>query len=161
MPNIFQEAKITHNYNNKASATKTEKVGEIFSMDLGYVKGEVDNQLVCLHDGYSSYILIIDYETCYTWLFLMKNKKPPTNMIMTFLKIYGLKNYGDKIVHTDQGGELANSMQFCKTIADCRYQIEISGTDNSSQNGKAERPHSTMANMMRASLDNASLHPKY
>ena len=43
----------------------------------------------------------------------------------------------------------------------CGYQCEVTGTENSSQNGKAERPHRTMANMMRASLDNASLHPKY
>jgi len=34
--------------------------------------------------------------------------------------------------------------------------MEVTGADNSSQNGKAEKPHQTLANMMRASLTNAS-----
>ena len=46
-------------------------------------------------------------------------------------------------------------------VSECGYQIEVTGADNSSQNGKAERPHRTLANMMRASLENASLHPRY
>lgn len=158
---ICQESKITHNYNHETTTTTPTKVGEIFSMDFGFVKGKIDNRLVRSHDGYSSYILIIDHKTRYTWVFLTKSKQPPTNMIKTFLKIYGLKHDGVKIVRTDQGGELANSTQFCKTVAECGYQVEITGADNSSQNGKAERPHRTLANMMRASLDNASLHPKY
>ena len=157
---ICQEAKITHNYSHQATDTAT-KVGEIFSMDFGFVKGKVDNRLVRSHDGYSSYVLIVDHKTRYTWVFLTKNKKPPTNMIKIFLNIYGLKNVGVKIVRTDQGGELARSALFRSIVSECGYQVEITGADNSSQNGKAERPHRTMANMMRASLDNASLHPKY
>ena len=46
-------------------------------------------------------------------------------------------------------------------MAQCGYQVEITGTDNSSQNGKVERPHQTLAAMMRSSLVNDSLHKKY
>ena len=82
-------------------------------------------------------------------------------MISKFLVAYGLKDDQVKIIRTDQGGELANSQAFRDAVAAHGYQVEITGAENSSQNGKAERPHRTMANMMRASLDNASLHPKY
>ena len=82
-------------------------------------------------------------------------------MISKFLTAYGLKDDQVKIVRTDQGGELTNSQEFCDTIAVNGYQMDITGAENSSQNGKAECPHWTMANMMRTSLDNASLHPKY
>ena len=87
---ICQEAKITHKYNHHVDPTKATKVGQIFSMDFGFVRGKVDNRLVRSHDGYSSYVLIIDHKTRYTWVFLTKNKKPPIKMIKTFLKIYGL-----------------------------------------------------------------------
>ena len=158
---ICQESKIAHNYNHHKVPDKAERVGEIFSMDFGFVKGKVDNRLVRSHDGYSSYILIIDHKTRYTWIFLTKNKRPPTMMIKKFLNVYGLKENRVKLVRTDQGGELANSKEFRDTVASCGYQCEITGADNSSQNGTAERPHRTMAQMMRASLDNAGLHPKY
>ena len=158
---ICQEAKITRKYNHQVDPTKATKVGQVFSMDFGFVKGKVDNRLVRSHDGYSSYILIVDHKTRYTWVFLTKNKSPPIQMIKTFLNVYGLKKDGVKLIRTDQGGELARSQQFCNTVSACGYQIEITGADNSSQNGKAERPHRTLANMMRTSLENASLHPKY
>ena len=158
---ICQEAKISHDYNHHVSPPKADRVGEIFSMDFGFVKGNVDNRLVRSHDGYSSYILIVDHKTRYTWVFLTKNKRPPTLMITKFLTAYGLKNNQVKIVRTDQGGELANSKEFKEVVSNCGYQVEITGAENSSQNGKAERPHRTLANMMRASLTNAGLHPKY
>ena len=158
---ICQESKVEHNYNHHVGPTKAAMVGEIFSMDFGFVKGKVDNRLIRSHDGYNSYLLIIDHKTRYTWVFLTKNKKPPTLMITKFLQTYGLKDNRVKIIRTDQGGELANSPEFRDTIAKNGYQCEITGAENSSQNGKAERPHRTMANMMRSSLETAGLHPKY
>ena len=151
----------THNYNHHAGPDKAELVGEIFSMDFGFVKGKVDNRLVRSHNGYSSYVLIIGHKTRYTWVFLTKNKRPPTEIITKFLQVYGLKDERVKIVRTNQGGELVNSKEFHSTIAACGYQCEITVAENSSQNGKAERPYRTMANIMRASLENATLHPKY
>ena len=82
-------------------------------------------------------------------------------MIKTFLNTYGLKNEGVKLIRNDQGGEFDQSQQFRDTVYACGYQVEITGADNSSQNGKAECPHRTLANMMRATLKNAGIHPKY
>ena len=56
---------------------------------------------------------------------------------------------------------MARSQTFCRTVASCGYHHEITGADNSSQNGKGEQPHQTLAAMMRSSLDSASLHTKY
>ena len=77
------------------------------------------------------------------------------------MTVYGLKQDGVKIIRSDQGGELAKDSVFRDTVSSCGYQIEITGADNSSQNGKVERPHRTLSQMMRAALSNADLHPKY
>ena len=158
---ICQESKIAHEYNHEPSKIIPSKVGELVSMDYGFVKATNDNKMVRSHDGYSSYILIVDHATRYMWVFLTKNKCPPIHFIDRFLRTYGLQDDTVKIVRTDQGGELARSTAFCQTVAQCGYQVEITGTDNSSQNGKVERPHQTLAAMMRSSLSNASLHKKY
>ena len=95
------------------------------------------------------------------WVFLTKNKCPPIHLIDCFLQTYGLQDDTVKIARTGQGGELARSTIFCKTVAQCGYQVEITGTDNSSQNSKMERPHQTLAAMMQSCLENAGLHKKY
>ena len=103
---ICQEAKITHNYNHNVDPTKATKVGQIFSMDFGFVKGKVDNRLVRSHESYSSYILIVDHKTRYTWVFLAKNKQPPIQMIKNFLTIYGLKDDEGGVIDPDYTGEI-------------------------------------------------------
>ena len=74
---------------------------------------------------------------------------------------YGLKRDTVKITRSDQGGELAKDSAFRNNVSSCGYQIEITGTDNSSQNGKVERPHRTLSQLMHVALSNADLHPKY
>ena len=119
---ICQESKIAHEYNHNPPTITPSKVGELFSMDYGFVKATTDNRMVRSHDGYSSYILIVDHATRYMWVFLTKNKCPPIHLIDRFLRTYGLKDDTVKIVRTDQGGELARSSAFCKTVAQCGYQ---------------------------------------
>ena len=65
------------------------------------------------------------------------------------------------IIQTDQGGELARSNSLKEVVTKAEYTIEITGADNSSQNGLAERPHRTLGDMARAGLENAGLHVKY
>ena len=65
-------------------------------------------------------------------MFLTKNKRPPLHTLKTFLTVYGLKENGVKLIRTDQGGELAQSQQFCNIVSACGYQVEITGADNSS-----------------------------
>ncbi len=95
------------------------------------------------------------------WVFLTKNKTPPISTVQKFLKTYGLKSDSVKTIRTDQGGELAKDSAFRNIVNECGYQVQINGSVNSSQNGKVERPHRTLSQMMRAALLNADLHPKF
>ena len=92
--------------------------------------------------------------------FLSKNKHPPLCTVKQFLWTYGQK-HGVRIVWTDQGGDLSKSTLFWKALQESHYSIEITGSDNSSQNGIAERPHRTLAYMVRADLENSGLPTKY
>ena len=74
-----------------------------------------------------------------------------------FFKTYGLKDKTQRYVHTDQGGELARSEEFRRTIMTAGYILEPTGAGNSSQNGKGERPHRTLANMVLCLLYSSSL----
>ena len=129
-------------------------------MDLGFVHAKQNNHLIRSHDGFDSYLLITDAKTRYLWIFLCKNKKTPTKTVKLFLDQHG-QTQGPRIIRTDQGGELAKSKLMQDTIAAAGYSLEITGSDNSSQNGTVERPHRTLANMMRAALTNSGIGEKY
>ena len=136
------------------------RFGDKFQMDFGFMAGKLDNKIIRSHEGYNCYLLIIDYHTRYIWVFLSRNKTPPIRTISQFLRTYGNTD-GVRIIRTDQGGELARSMLFKETVSKAEYTIEITGADNSSQNGIAERPHRTLGDMVRARLENSGLHVKY
>ena len=132
------------------------RFAERFQMDFGFMSSKIDNKIVRSHDGYNCYLLIVDYFTRYLWVFLTKNKSPPIKTVKQFLRTYGNKD-GIRIIRTDQGGELAKSGTFQTMLQDSGYSIEVTGADNSSQNAVVERPHQTLANMVRAGLHNAGL----
>ena len=143
------------------SVNHISKFGQRFQMNYGFMRGSQDTQTnIRSHEGYNYYLLIVDYFTRYTWVFLSKNKAPPVRLLTTFLQTYGNKN-GTRIVHTDQGGELARSKSFTDVLSNVNYSLEITGSDNSSQNSIAERPHRTLADMIRAGLENSGLHVKF
>ena len=155
-----QETKGTKIKNKHTTNISPTSVGEQFHMDIGFVHGKQNNRIIRSHDGFDSYILITDAKTRYLWMFLCKNKNPPLKTVQLFLDQHGLKS-GTRIVRTDQGGELAKSKLMQDTIAAAGYSLEITGSDNSSQNGTVKRPHRTLANMMRAALTNSGLSAKY
>ena len=80
--------------------------GKRFHMDFGFVWGPKDLQriihnkrtpkhktaksnhqpLLISHNGYSSYLLVVDVATCFIWIFLTKSKEPPFTTLQLFLK---------------------------------------------------------------------------
>ena len=56
-------------------------------------------------------------------------KKPPINLVRIFLYKYGIKDGQPGIIHTDQGGELARSIDFRDFIADSHYILETTRSD--------------------------------
>lgn len=80
----------------------------------------------------------------YGWIFHSKNKQPPLATVRYFLTSYGIKDDNSvQIVRTDQGGEFAKFNAFKQQIEQAGYTLEVTGADNSGQNGIAERPHNT------------------
>ena len=158
---VCHEMNITKTTNKKSTVPIVNAFGQRFQMDFGFMKGKHgNNNNIRSHDGYNSYLLIVDYHTRYLWVFLTKNKAPPLKVVTQFLSTYGLKD-GIRTIRTDQGGELARSNAFRKVLDTAGYSLEITGSDNSSQNSIAERPHRTLGDMVRAGLENSGLHPKF
>ena len=157
---ISQEMNITKTTSKLNSSVKITRFAEQFQMDFRFMSVKEGNELIKSHDGYNCYLLIVDLFTRYLWIFLSKNKHPPLRTVKQFLWTYGQK-HGVRIVWTDQGGDLSKSTLFWKALQESHYSIEITGSDNSSQNGIAERPHRTLANMVRADLENSGLPTKY
>ena len=108
---------ITMTSNKYLSTPLIAAFGQRFQMDFGLMKGKHDNNNnnnnnnIRSHDGYNSYLLIVDYHMIYLWVFLTKNKAPPLKVVTQFLSTYGVKD-GIRTVRTDQGGDLARTNAF-------------------------------------------------
>ena len=208
-------SKLTKKSGNKTSTTEHFLPGTMFHMDFGFMSGPSNLQdvfykghtpkstTVASRDGHVAYLLIIDAASRYVWVFPVKSKKPPINLIHTFLTRHGQARTGlittsangvltrshqvrtmlatdhptltlqttptphplfhssyDQpkfAVRTDNGSELAGSELFRSTIHEHGYLVETTGTDASSMNGKAERPHRTIKERVRCLLWNAGL----
>ena len=156
---VCAEAKGTKQKNSTTQDYSKMYIGQQFHMDFGFVSGrDHKNQIIRSHDGYNSYLLIVDAKTRYMWTFLSKTKDPPLKTIKLFLQMHGA-HHG--VIRTDQGGELARSKAFQDVITNANYTLETTGAGNSSQNGLAERPHRTLGNMIRAALLNSNLPQKF
>ncbi len=154
------EAKITARKNRTSIDTPAKHAGEQYHMDFGFVSATKDSNIIRSHDNFKAYLLVVDNKTHYTWVFLSKNKQPPLKTLRLFLQQNGLPQ-GQRIIRTDQGGELAASHAFQDLVAEFGYSVETTGADNSSQNGLVERPHRTLANMVRATLSDTGLPDKF
>ncbi|KAI2511380.1 hypothetical protein MHU86_2991 [Fragilaria crotonensis] len=143
--------------------------GQIFHMDLGFFRGP--SNLVEVYDrhaaplpkliesrqGFVCYLLIIDRCTRYTWIFPLRSKSVPPDLIRLFFQTHGNQNRIVKTLRTDGEGSLAESPKFRSIIAEYGYTLEKTATDTSSQNGLAERPHRTMGEMTRCLLYSAAM----
>eukprot|EP00804_Cyclotella_cryptica_P024685 CCRYP_001671-RA/>CCRYP_001671-RA protein AED:0.29 eAED:-0.05 QI:0/0/0/0.33/1/1/3/0/660 len=108
----------------------------------------------------SSYLLVVDKTTRYTWIFPTKSKKPPVEIIRLFLSKYGHEDGG--LIRVDQGGELARCTEWrTMVLKEHRYVVEPTGADSPSQNGQAERYNETIATITRTLLYGADLTAQY
>ena len=139
--------------------------GQHFHMDFGFVRGsnykvkDSDGKTLTSIDGKNSYLLIVDRATRYLWIYLSASKQPPLQFINDVLHKFKC-DHPHRTVRTDQG-ELGTSAQFKKLIQQLGFSLELTGADNSRQNGIAERPHRTLAETMRCMLYSAELGPEY
>lgn len=170
-------SKLTKAPKGKTETFEASKPGERYHMDFGFVRGpkyiastrrnklqkrpQQKNPIITSREGFNSYLLITDAYTRVCWIFLLKSKEPPTETIRAFMEIYGRRDNTQRFIRTDQGGELARSTEFRQILLKSGYLLEDTGSDTSSQNGRGERPHQTLSNMMRCLLYNAGLGSAY
>ncbi len=140
--------------------------GQHFHMDFGFVRGKEfvskseEGRTITSTDGYNSYLIIVDRKTRYTWGFLTASKVPPVTHAEAVLRKYKCE-HEHRTVRTDQGKELGLSKDFKVMLARQGFVLDPTGSDNSRENGIAERPHRTLAQMMRCGLHSAGLGPEY
>ena len=149
----------------------TIECGQSFSMDIGFIRGpsnlpevlsrteEPALKIIESRHGYVCYLLIIDKRSRYTWVFPLKSKSVPLELVRTFLTTHGSTTARNRTIRTDGEGSLAESSQFRRLVQNPQfgYILQKTATDSSSQNGLAERPHQTLATMVRCLLYSASL----
>ena len=111
-------------------------------------------------DGKNAYLIVVDRATRLQWAFTTDNKRPPLEIIKNLLNKFKSANK-HRTVRVDQGGELGRSAEFLKTVTECGYIVETTGSDASSQNGMAERPNRTYGQMMRCLLHSSGLGPEF
>jgi dUTP pyrophosphatase len=140
--------------------------GQRLHMDFGFVRGsdwkriDTDGKLVTSNDGYRSYLLIVDRKTRYSYIFLTKTKQPPLQEVRGILTKYA-GVYRDCSVTTDNGGELAKSVEFRRVIRDAGYTLKTTGAFSSAQNGLVEKPNQDIARIVRALLYSSNLGSQY
>jgi hypothetical protein len=110
------------NHGGPQSTRETFIRGTSFHMDLGFIRGPKNLQevlhdgatpqetIIKSHDGFSSYLLIIDAAAKYIWVFLLKSKDPPIALVDQFLNKHGTAQKG--IITTTPDGLLNKSKTF-------------------------------------------------
>lgn len=108
--------------------------------------------------GFTTALNIIDAATRKLWTFVTSDKIPPIRQINFFL------SYRKKIqkpcheIHIDEGGELAKSSEFTDILMDATVNLQTMGGYTSCLNGKVERSHQTLTNMLRESIRDTNHH---
>ena len=141
--------------------------GQHFHLDFGFVRGsdyrekdDTTGKTFTSIDNKNSYLLIVDRKTRYMWTYNSASKEPPLLAIRTILSKFGSKD-AHRTVRTDQDKGLGRSKDFLKLLQDLNFTPELTGTDNSQQNSRAERPHKDLGQMMRCLLHSSNLGPEY
>jgi hypothetical protein len=143
--------------------------GQVFQMDIGFIRGplnldnvlarteDADTKIIESRNGFVCYLLIVDRKTRYMRPFPLKSKSVPLELLWTFLTIHGHPTCHNKCIRTDGEGSIAESQQCRNMLTKLGYMMQRTATDSSSQNGLAERPHQTLATMVRCLLYSSSL----
>ncbi len=118
------------------------------------------DRVVQLYDGFTSYLLIVNEATRYVWVFLTTSKDPPLDIVSKFLHHHSHKTGGS--IRTDQGGELAHSLEFQDLVLwKFHYTLEPTGADSPSQNGTVKVYNDKFAVRARTLLFGSGLSAEY
>jgi hypothetical protein len=149
--------------------TRVAERGRRFYFDFGFIRASNEDysrptkekdRVIESYDGFTSYLLVVDEVSKYSWIFLTKSKDPPIELTRLFLEEYAHVDGGK--IRCDQGGELARSAEWRKMVLEkYKYYVEPTGADSPSQNGQVEKYNGTLGTIVRTLLYGASLPAKY
>jgi hypothetical protein len=91
------------------------------------------------------------------WNFSTASKRVPLEILEFFFGALSKENISILGVRVDEDGALANNTEFSDFLLARSIPLESTGGYASFLNGKIERPHRTIANMVRAMLLNSGL----
>jgi len=106
---------------------------------------------------FSRLLSIIDGTTCMLWNFPTASKRVPLEILEFFFGALSKENIRVLGVRVDKDGALANNTEFSDFLLARSIPLESTGGYASFLNGKIERPHRMIANMVRAMLLNSGL----
>jgi hypothetical protein len=151
------------------SAVCITKQKQQFYMDYGFVRSfasdfsRANKSKVCVvfsHDGFSSYLQVVDEASWYIWVFLTRTKDPPLDIISEFLQQNGHVDGG--CIHTNQGEELAWSRALQDMVlCDHHYTLDPTSSDSPSQNSAVEVYNDKFGIKTRTLLYRSNLPAKY
>ena len=139
--------------------------GQHFHFDFGfmhtkhYQHEDAEGTTQTSIDGKNAYLLVIDRSTRYIWVYVTSSKQPPIELCKSILHKFKSATK-HRTVRCNQG-ELATSQLFNQLLVDEGFTLEVTGAGNLKQNRMVERPHQTLARMVRCSLHAAGLGPEY
>ena len=93
------------------------------------------------------------------WVYVSSSKEPPIELCIKILHTFKA-SIKHRTARCDQG-ELASSSDFNEMLINQRFSLEVTGSNNSKQNGVTERPHRTLAQIVRCVLYSAGLGSEY
>ena len=83
-----------------------------------------------IREGYIGFLTIIDVATQYLWVFPIKNKSPPIDIINRSLKQRSIKHTDKSIITTSLKGYLSKLKSFQKNAEVLNFTIEDLETDD-------------------------------
>jgi len=107
--------------------------------------------------GFTSLLSIIDGKDRMLWTFPTASKRPPLAILEYFFSILAKHDITVCSIRVDEDGALANSSEFTDFLVQKSIAMETTGGHASFLNGKIERPHRTISQMVRAMLLNSGL----
>ena len=140
--------------------------GQHFHADFGFVRGSEfslktdDGKTITSIDGKNSYLLVADRKTRMIWVNVSSSKSAPVEEVRILLNKFKSKN-PHRTIRTDQDQALAKSKAFSEMCVEEGFLVEPTGTDNSKQNSRAERPHLDLGNSMRCMLHASGKGPEF
>jgi len=142
--------KTVHPPRAKITSVTLTKRGQLLHIDFSFWN------VVSLR-GFTSLLSVIDGKDRMLWNFPTASKRCPLQILDYLFAMLQHDGITIQCIRVDEDGALANSSEFCDFLLQRHISLETTGGYASFLNGKVERHHRTIAQMVRAMLLNSGL----